>query len=115
VHALSYVFAAALAGRPRAGGMAVYTRWIQAVWSGQVATILPALEAQATTLGAPPPECAESDPRQLVFEALRYLRNNAERMRYDTYRCRGLPIMASAVESMTKRINRRVKGSEKRG
>jgi hypothetical protein len=113
VHALSYVFAAAFAGRPRAEGAVVYARWIQAVWSGQVATILPELETHAAALGAPPPECVDSDPRQLVFEALRYLRNNAERMRYDAYRRQGLPIMTSAVESVIKQINRRVKGSEK--
>jgi hypothetical protein len=113
LHALSYVFAAAMAGRSRGEGAAVYTRWIQAVWSGQVASILPELEARSAELGMPPPDCADSDPRQLVFEALRYLRNNAERMRYNDYRRRGLPIMTSAVESMIKQINRRVKGSEK--
>jgi hypothetical protein len=113
VHALSYVFAAAFAGRSQAAGVAVYTRWIQAVWSGQVATILPELEAHAATLGPPPSECADSDPRKLAHEALRYLKNNAGRMRYDAYRRRGLPIMTSAVESMIKQINRRVKGSEK--
>jgi hypothetical protein len=112
VQALSYVFAAALAGRSRAEGVAVYRRWIQAVWSGRVATILPELEAHSAALGSPPPECAESDPRKLVFEAWRYLRNNADRMRYDNYRRRGLPIMTSAVESVIKQINRRVKGSE---
>ena len=36
VHALSYVFAAAFAGRPQSEGAEVYKRWIQAVWSGQV-------------------------------------------------------------------------------
>jgi hypothetical protein len=113
VHALSYVFSAAFAGRPQAEGAEVYKRWIQAAWSGQVATILPELEARSTALGSPPKECVESDPRSLVFEALRYLRNNADRMRYDDYRRRGLPIMTSAVESVIKQINRRVKGSEK--
>jgi hypothetical protein len=113
VHALSYVFAAAFAGRERTEGAAVYTRWIQAVWSGRVATLLPELETHSAALGAPPPECVDSDPRKLVFEALRYLRNNAERMRYDAYRRQGLPIMTCAVESMIKPINRRVKGSEK--
>jgi len=113
VHALSYVFAAAFAGREQAEGVAVYKRWIQAVWSGRVATILAELEAHSAALGAPPPECAQSDPRRLVFEAWRYLRNNAGRMRYDDYRRRGLPIMTSAVESTIKQINRRVKGSEK--
>jgi hypothetical protein len=113
VHALSYVFAAALAGRPQAEGVEVYKRWVQAVWSGQVATILAELEAHSTALGSPPKECADSDPRKLVFEAVRYLKNNAERMRYDDYRRQGLPIMTSAVESVIKMINKRVKGSEK--
>jgi hypothetical protein len=113
VHALSYVFAAAFAGRPQAEGAVVYVRWIQAVWSGAVATILPELEDRSKALGVPPKECAESDPRQLVFDALRYLKNNAGRMRYDDYRRQGLPIMTSAVESVIKLINRRVKGSEK--
>ena len=113
VHALSYVFAAAFAGRVLAEGAAIYKRWIQVAWSGQVATILPELEARSAELGSPPPECGDSDPRKLVYESLRYLKNNAERMRYDQYRRQGLPIMTSAVESVIKMINRRVKGSEK--
>jgi hypothetical protein len=113
VHALSYVFAAAFAGRSQAEGEEVYKRWIQAVWSGRVATILTELEARSAALGPPTAECAESDPRKLVFESLRYLKNNADRMRYDAYRCQGLPIMTSAVESVIKMMNKRVKGSEK--
>jgi hypothetical protein len=113
VHALSYVFSAAFAGRPVAEGAEVYQRWIQAVWSGRVATILTELEERSAVLGLPPSECADSDPRQLVFESLRYLKNNADRMRYDEYRRQGLPIMTSAVESVIKMINKRVKGSEK--
>jgi len=113
VHALSYVFAAAFAGCSVAEGTAVYRRWIQAVWSGQTAAILPELEARSTELGVAPSDCAESDPRRLVSDALRYVRNNQDRMRYDEYRRDGLPIMTSAVESVIKRINQRVKGSEK--
>jgi hypothetical protein len=113
VHALSYVFAAAFAGRPPAEGEELYRRWIQTAWSGQVATILPELEARSEALGSPPSGCADSDPRALVFESLRYLKNNAERMHYDQYRRDGLPIMTSAVESVIKMINKRVKGSEK--
>jgi hypothetical protein len=113
VHALSYVFSAAFAGRPQADGVKLYKKWIQAVWSGQVTTILPALENRSAELGPPPPECVDTDPRKLVLESLRYLKNNADKMRYDLYRRRGLPIMTSAVESVIKMINRRVKGSEK--
>ena len=71
------------------------------------------MEERSTELGLPPSECADSDPRKLVFESLRYLKNNADRMRYDHYRRQGLPIMTSAVESVIKMINKRVKGSEK--
>jgi hypothetical protein len=113
VHALSYVFAAAFAGRPQGEGEEVYKRWIQAVWSGQVATILAELEARSTASGSPPEGCADSDPRKLVSESLRYLKNNTDRMRYDEYRRQGLPIMTSAVESVIKMMNKRVKGSEK--
>lgn len=113
VHALSYILAAAFAGRSHTEGEQIYRRWVQELWSGGVTTILPELEARSNELGKPPEEASENDPRRLVFEALRYLKNNAERMRYDEYRREGLPIMTSAVESAIKRINRRVKGSEK--
>ncbi len=113
VHALSYVFAAAFAGRPQADGEEVYKRWVQAAWSGRVATVVAELEGRCEALGPPPSECAESDPRKLVSESLRYLRANADRMRYDEYRRDGLPIMTSAVESTIKLLNKRVKGSEK--
>jgi hypothetical protein len=113
VHALSYVFSAAFAGRSQTDGAKVYKRWIQAAWSGQVTTILPELEARSAELGSPPSDSTDSDPRNLVFESLRYLKNNADKMRYDLCRCQGLPIMTSAVESVIKMINRRVKGSEK--
>ena len=113
VHALSYVFSAAFAGRPQAEGEELYKRWIQVVWLGEMATILPELEVRSAELGSPPSGCADSDPRNLVFESLRYLTNNADKMRYEYYRRQGLPIMTSAVESVIKMINRRVKGTEK--
>ena len=113
MHALSYVFSAAFAGRVQDEGAEVYKRWIQAVWSGQVSTILPELAGRSAALGSPSAECTDSDPRKLVFESLRYLENNADKMQYDEYRRQGLPIMTSAVESVIKMINRRVKGSEK--
>ncbi len=113
VHALSYVFAAAFAGRSNEEGKAIYARWIEAVWGGRVTSILPELERRSEELGTPPKECIAGDPRRLVADALRYLRNNADRMRYDEYRREGLPIVSCAVESAIKMINQRVKGSEK--
>lgn len=113
MHALSDLLAAAFAGRTQAEGEPIYRRWLQEAWSGRVTAILPELETRSGELGEPPPEASVSDPRQLVLEAWRYLRNKAERMRYDAYRREGLPIRTSAVESAIKMINRRVKGSEK--
>ena len=104
---------AAFAGRVQDEGAEVYKRWIRAVWSGQVSTILPQLAGRSAALGSPSAECTDSDPRKLVFESLRYLENNADKMRYNLYRCQGVPIMTSAVESVIKMINRRVKVPEK--
>ncbi len=114
VHALSYVFSAAFAGRPLADGTEVYRAMdSSSLVEVEVATILAELEERSAALGSPPSECADSDPRKLVFESLRYLKNNTDRMRYDDYRRQGLPIMTSAVESAIKMMNKRVKGSEK--
>lgn len=78
-----------------------------------MARILTELEARCAALGPPLSECAGSDPRKLVFEPLRSLKNNADRMRYDDYRRHVLPIITSAVESAIKMMNQRVKGSVK--
>ena len=112
MHALSHVFEA-FAGRPQTEGAEDDKRGIEAVWKGRAATILPKLEKRSTELGTAPKECVDSDPRKLVFETLRHLRNNADRMRYDHYRRQGLPITTGAVESVIKLVSRRVKGSEK--
>lgn len=113
VHALSYVFEAAFAGRPADEGAVTYRSWIEVVWSGKVTSLLPELRQRIDALGGPTREMATHDPRHAVMDALRYLSNNTERMKYDEYRRRGLPIMTSSIESAIKQINRRVKGSEK--
>ncbi len=46
IHALSYVFAAAMAGRRFAAGWAVYQQWIDWVWQGRVAEVIAALEVR---------------------------------------------------------------------
>ena len=113
IHALSYVFAAAMAGRGFAAGWEVYVRWIGWVWQGQVAKVIQELEQRQAELGMPAGEESESSPKQVVADALGYLRNNQHRMRYDDYRRLGLPITSSHVESTVKQFNRRVKGTEK--
>ena len=113
IHALSYVFAAAMAGRRFAAGWAVYRQWIGWVWQGRVARVIAALEARRGELGAPAADEAETSPRRLAERTLTYLINHQDKMRYDAYRRQGLPITSSHVESVVKQINQRVKGTEK--
>jgi hypothetical protein len=113
IHALTYVFAAAMAGRKYREGWDVYKSWIQQVWSGRVETVIAALEIRLSELGEPKEDEADTSPRKVVSEALTYLRNNAERMRYDKYRKAGMPITSSHMESTVKMFNYRLKGTEK--
>ena len=113
IHALSYVYAAAHAGRDRVAGWRCYVGWIRWVWRGQVGQVLEALRQRQAEVGPPGEGEAASSPRQVVARALGYLGNNAKRMRYDAYRRQGLPITSSYVESAVKQFNARVKGTEK--
>ena len=113
IHALTYVFGSAMAGRSREEGGPVYVRWITWVWQGEVTRVIAELAARAVELGAPPADAAETDPRQIVADALTYLSNQQSRMNYPAYRRMGLPITSSHIESTIKQVNQRVKGSEK--
>jgi len=113
IHALSYVFAAATAGRPFAAGWARYREWIRWVWQGKVGLVIAALHERQAELGLPEKDEAETSPRQVVSKAVTYLENHQDKMHYDAYRQDGLPITSSLMESAVKQINQRVKGSEK--
>ncbi len=113
IHALSYVHAAAHAGRGRAEGWRCYVAWIRWAWQGQVGCVLEALRQRQEEIGTPEAKEAETSPRQVVAKALTYLENNRGRMQYDVYRRQGLPITSSYVESAVKQFNQRVKGTEK--
>jgi hypothetical protein len=113
IHALSYVFAAAMAGRKFAEGWPCYVQWITWTWQGQVEQVIAALAARQLELGVPTSEEGETSPRNVVAQALGYLQNHKERMRYPEYRRQGLPITSSYVESAVKQFNQRVKGTEK--
>ncbi len=113
IHALSYVFAAALAGRPFAVGWACYRQWIAWVWQGRVSEVIAALSARQAELGLPEKDEPASSPRQVVASTLTYLRNHQGKMCYDAYRRQGLPLTSSLMESVVKEVSRRVKGTEK--
>lgn len=112
IHALSYVFSAAMAGRTQTDGGPVYVRWITWVWRGNVQRVIAELAARVAELGPLPLDAGETDPRRIVAEALTYLTNQRSRINYPTYRRMGLPFTSSHIESTVKQINYRV-GSEK--
>lgn len=113
IHALSYVFAAAMAGRKFAEGWSIYEQWIRWVWKGEVAQVIAALAQRQLELGVPQAEDGDTSPRHVVAQALTYLQNHQSQMKYAEYRQQGLPITSSYVESAVKQFNQRVKGTEK--
>jgi hypothetical protein len=113
IHALSYVFAAAMAGRKFADGWSIYVQWMGWVWSGEVAQVIAALAQRQRELGKPLEGEGETSPRSIVAQALTYLQNHQSQMHYAEYRRQGLPITSSYVESAVKQFNQRVKGTEK--
>ena len=54
IHALSYIFAAAMAGRSFGDGWKTYVAWIQEIWSGQVERVISALERGKRSWGRRP-------------------------------------------------------------
>jgi len=115
VHLLVHLYAAAgaAAGRGSEASWGLYIEWIGLAWAGQVVALLAALQVVQDRLGPAPPDAKEDDPRRVVAETIGYVRNNRERMDYPSYRRQGLPISSAPVESTIKRMNRRIKGSEK--
>ena len=113
IHALTYVFSAAMAGRSHAAGEPIYRRWITCLWQGEVQQVIAEVATRATELGPLPADASTTDPRQIVADTLTYLTNQQSRMKYPAYRQAGLPITSSPIESTVKQINHRVKGSEK--
>jgi hypothetical protein len=113
IHAISYLFASAMAGRPFAEGWPCYVRWMAWVWQGEVEKVIAELAQRQAELGSPREEDGETHPRCVVSTALGYLQNHKDKMRYPEYRRQGLPITSSYVESAVKQFNERVKGTEK--
>jgi hypothetical protein len=105
VHALTYVYAAAMAGRTFAEGWPVYERWMGWVWGGQVRRVIEEWTARRQEVGTATKDDKEGSPRRVVQETLTYLSNQRDKMRYDAYRKQGLARMSSPVESTIKQIN----------
>jgi hypothetical protein len=109
IHALSYVWSAAMA----VGTKMTYQTWAQLIWQGDVAEVIAQLERHQCELGVATQDATDNDPRVCVGRCLTYLCNNADHMNYPEYRKQGLPLTSSHIESTIKPINRRIKGTEK--
>jgi len=113
IHALCYVYAAAMTARAAEAGWVIYGQWAQWVWGGQVDLLISALERRQQELGLPEKNDSKTLPRKVVADTLGYLRNQRTRMKYNEYRQQGLPITSSNMESTIKQLHRRMKGTEK--
>ena len=113
IHALAYVYAAALAGRAFAVGWECYQKWIAWVWQGEVAKVIEELQTRQAELGVPEEGEPEGSVRRVVARSLGYLTNHQDKMQYPAYRKAGLPVTSSVMESTVKQMNVRVKGTEK--
>jgi len=115
LHLLVHLYAAATAAyRGQAQpAWSLYERWLRWAWAGQVQPLIAGLQAEGERLGKPPPKACDDDPRRIVSLTLEYVKANAQRMDYASYRRAGLPVTSAAVESLIKQFNQRVKGTEK--
>jgi hypothetical protein len=113
IHVIAYVHAAAMAGRSHAEGWPVYVRWITWVWQGEVKRVIEEMKQRQQEVGVATKEDKEGSPPAVLKAALTFLQNHQGQMKYPHYRRQGLPITSSHVESEIKRINHRVKGTEK--
>ena len=112
IHALTYVYAAAMAGHALKEGWRAYRAWAQWTWSGQVDRVIAGLELRQQELGEATKDTPKTAPSAIVAKSLGYLRNQRSRMDYPEYRKQGLPMTSTYVESTVKQINRRMKGTE---
>jgi hypothetical protein len=116
VHVLCYLYRAAWSVDSDDGTRwRQFEAWMTACWQGRVGEVVAELAAWQERLGRPPPqeELLPEDARQVVAEALGYLKNNQKRMDYPRYRREGLPVTSSWVESLGGEFNGRVKGRDK--
>lgn len=114
VHAIHYVFAAAMCiGSDESEGWTIYKQYVTLCWQGRVDLVIEKLIDASTARGVDlQGRIADEDPNKPLADAVRYLTNNRSRMDYPAYRRAGLPVTSSAMESLIKQINQRVKGTE---
>lgn len=115
MHGMTHLYGGASAayGKDTKEAWELYKRLVTKMWKGEVGSLIRMLENQVKRIGKPPEDAGNSDHRKIVELTLLYVRRNAHRMDYPTYRKLGLPISSAPVESLIKQFNQRVKGTEK--
>lgn len=113
VHAVCYVYHAAIEGQPTEQAWQRYCQWVKLLWSGQPETLLQQMHARQGKIGTLEESDNETSAKTLLNDAIRYITNQQSRMKYAEYRRGGLPISSAYIESTIKQVNRRVKGTEK--
>jgi len=113
IHAVTHLYAAAMAGRPPSEGEPAYRQWVRWLWQGEVHKVIAALASRQAELGLPREEDGKTSPRRIVSDSVTYFQNQQSRMCYPKYRKLGLPITSSHMESAIKELNYRIKGTEK--
>ena len=112
-HAVSYLFTASIAcfGKTDAAWSA-YCGWMRTTWQGNIDQVISQLRQHQERISLPEEGMSEDDPREQLRQVIGYLENNRTRMRYDEYRCAGLPVTSAWMESTVKEMNYRIKGTE---
>jgi hypothetical protein len=114
IHAIEYLFAAALAmADNETAAWNVYLEMATRCWQGQVDEVIAELTAACQERGVDLEQrIADENPHKPIADAVRYFGNNRSRMDYPRYRRLGLPVTSAPMESLIKQINHRVKGTE---
>ncbi|MHC4181070.1 MAG: hypothetical protein ACYSWU_26535 [Planctomycetota bacterium] len=114
VHAIEHSHAAARAStEDNDQAWNLHLDWATALWRGQVDQVISQLQDRQESIGLPPKDAEDNDPRKIVADTIRYFQNNTSKMHYPRYRTDGLPTTSAQMESFVKEVNYRVKGSEK--
>jgi len=113
-HAAEHLHEAARAalGRDAPEATAQACQLKEALWDGQVAQVIAALQAQAQRLGPPQEGDGAEHPRRVLANNVGYFQTHRAHMDYPTYRRKGWPIGSGVTESAVKQFNKRVKGTE---